>query len=278
MSWLSKAFKSGAAFGFIGDLAGGLLEHSSTKDANKMTMDAAKNSISWRVSDAKRAGVHPIYALGSPGISVSPQVMSGGYLSSMGQNIDRARMAAADRSERAAVRAAAVNPMQGVMDKLSIENAALQNDYLRSQIARLQADQVGPPAPSLNMGGLSPNASRVVPLPAQPIINSPYNSGREAGNITDYGYSRTDSGGLAIVPSMDVKNRIEDNIIQELAWAFRNQVLPAFRGLRRPTTREFPLPAGYEWRWNAMAQEFRPYNTRVVRPHPRVRSQRGRDY
>ena len=56
----------------------------------------AKNSIQWRVQDAKAAGLHPLYALGAP--TMSPPTMRAGQehyggglgksLSSMGQLLD----------------------------------------------------------------------------------------------------------------------------------------------------------------------------------------------
>lgn len=36
----------------------------------------AQNSIQWRVNDAKKAGIHPLYALGSQGISYAPSSFS----------------------------------------------------------------------------------------------------------------------------------------------------------------------------------------------------------
>jgi hypothetical protein len=58
-----------------GALAGGLMSdrsaRSSASKQRQMDMDFAKNQISWKVADAKRAGLHPLYALGASG-SYSP--------------------------------------------------------------------------------------------------------------------------------------------------------------------------------------------------------------
>ena len=111
--------------------------------------------------------------------------------------------------------------------------------------------------------------ARVQPQPAMPTINAPSNPAREAGVVTDYGYAVGDQGGLIIVPSNDMKQRMEDNVILETQWAFRNQALPMFSGLRPPSTREFPInprlvARGYtEWRWSATHQGFFPYNPRT---------------
>lgn len=42
------------------------------KNAN-LQREFAQNSIQWRVNDAKRAGIHPLYALGAQGSSYTPQ-------------------------------------------------------------------------------------------------------------------------------------------------------------------------------------------------------------
>lgn len=64
----------------VGGIAGGLLgQRSQQDDAKHAAQDAvrfAKNSIRWRVDDAKRAGIHPLYALGAAGAS-APQFIPG---------------------------------------------------------------------------------------------------------------------------------------------------------------------------------------------------------
>jgi len=246
------------------DVLGSALGYSSANKANRLQKQMAQNSIRWRVEDAKAAGIHPLYALGAPVMNSSPMVADFSGLSNAGQNIMRAVEAARDSKERAIARnaQAAQTAVQQQADKLQLENMGLQNDYLRSQIARLGASQVPPPFPEMgSLGGSS--GGRVQAQPATPIINSPHNAAREAGVVTDFGYARSDAGGLVVVPSYDVKQRTEDNIIQEVAWAWRNQMAPAIGGLRPPSAREFPLPAGFDrWRWSAVHQQFLPYDSR----------------
>lgn len=238
-------------------------------------LDAAKNSIQWKVADAKAAGLHPLYAMGSSGIniapsslvgtSVSPSVEApstsrssmGGALNEMGQNISRAIMSMETREERQ--ERAKLHAYTDASRALSLENQALENDYLRSNIARLQREQVGPPAPSAHMGG-GVASPRVQPVPAQPVINSPYDNSREAGNITDRSYSRGVDGRLYATPSADVKQRIEDNVVQESLWNWRNLVVPFFsKNNKVPSTKEFPLPKGQAWGYDRWSQSYRPY-------------------
>lgn len=60
----------------IGGVIGGGLNYFSQQKANEENIKAqrefAQNSISWKVEDAKRAGVHPLAALGASGYQASP--------------------------------------------------------------------------------------------------------------------------------------------------------------------------------------------------------------
>lgn len=260
-------------FDFVGDIASTIGSALSSENSLRQQKSALQHSIQWRVQDARKAGIHPIYALGGPTMSVNPQPVDFSGLANAGQNIVRARQAAMDRKERAGTQIQTAT--EAAAAKLGLQNMSLQNDLLASQIARLNSNQVPPPFPSMGaMGGSVGGSDRVQPIPAMPTINAPGNNAREAGVVTDYGYSSNDSGGLSVTPSMDVKNRIEDNMLQEFAWAFRNQLLPSIGGLRPPSTREFPLPAGQRWRWDPYSQQFLPYSDRTGNWYPRGRVQR----
>lgn len=108
----------------------------------------AQNGIRWKVADAEAAGLHPLAALGAQTSSFSP--ISVGLESpksdfgGMGQDIGRAIDAGSTGSER-------TSRMQGAVAKvatsLSLEKASLENDLLRTSIAKQRA-QLGPPIPS----------------------------------------------------------------------------------------------------------------------------------
>lgn len=59
-----------------GQLIGNALNNNSVSSANQANADLqrefAQNSILWRVQDAKRAGIHPLYAIGAPSFNASP--------------------------------------------------------------------------------------------------------------------------------------------------------------------------------------------------------------
>lgn len=78
-------------WGAIGSIAGGLIGANATKKANKqnvnMQYDFAKNSLQWKTDDAKKAGLHPLAALGAQGYSPTVGVMAD---QSMGQAVANA--------------------------------------------------------------------------------------------------------------------------------------------------------------------------------------------
>lgn len=239
---------------FIGDVVGAVVGAKSVDKTNQMNKEALQNSVLWRVEDAKRAGIHPLYAMGAPTFGPYAQAFTPD-LSSMGQNLSRAIESMRSKEERANNRSGAIvnaDPGDAAYHALQLENMSLQNDLLRSQIARTGADQVGPPAPSVG--------ANVVPIPAMPIMPGT-NKGTEAGVITDRSFARTPSGGLVVVPSSDMKQRIEDSPM-EWEWFWRNKIVPNFTGgAIPPSPKDYPLPKGYEWGWNARAGEWRARRT-----------------
>lgn len=126
-------------------LAGGLIANrrnrSAAEDSYKHQKEFAQQGIQWKVADAKKAGIHPLYAMGSPGASFTPMALGdslGPALSNAGQDLSRAMYQNADAETRANARGEA----------LRLENMGLQNDLLRAQIANL-TNQVGPATPGV---------------------------------------------------------------------------------------------------------------------------------
>lgn len=89
----------------IGAIGGALIGALGQKDANEknidMQRDFAQHGISWKVQDAKEAGLHPLYALGGSGASFTPSaqpLMTAAEGSRLGQDLGRA--AAGDDRQR----------------------------------------------------------------------------------------------------------------------------------------------------------------------------------
>lgn len=136
------------------NLAGGLMGRSSAEKATAANIalqkQFAQKGIQWRVADANKAGIHPLYAMGAATHSFSPVAFSDpmpNAMANMGQDISRAVASTATAEQR-------------VMQGLVLENAQLQNDLLRKRIA--QMDQVGPAVPathSTSGGTMTPIAA-----------------------------------------------------------------------------------------------------------------------
>ena len=259
-------------------LAGGLLNRESAKDSQAaslawareqaaMQKEFAQSGIQWRVEDAKKAGIHPVYALGGSGASYSPvsanftaDTSVGSALAQAGQDISSSihkTQTAGDRADAFTI----------ASQKLALEKGGLENELLRAEIAsktgRLR-QSLGPSFPTVGNPFLIPGQadSGLDPIKNAQLERIPGRADAphaEPGAVTDVGYARTAGGGYAAVPSKDVKERIEDNLVQELMWAFRNNVLPSV-GFNQSPPPKSTLPKGYdEWVYNPFKQEYTPH-------------------
>lgn len=142
----------GAGIGAAGSLLGGYLQSEATRKANaenlKHQEEFAKHGITWKVADAKAAGLHPLYAVGGSGATFSPSVQVDGGMASgvsnsfqvMGQGVSRAAEAAAvpDARELTAAQLATLRAgmqkdtaMAMYYDSLTAKNL---QDYRASQV------------------------------------------------------------------------------------------------------------------------------------------------
>lgn len=258
----------GDILGFAGGLIGSNKQADTQEDINRdqlaSSKEYAQNSIQWRVEDAKKAGIHPLAAMGlplasAPTLSVGNTDYASTY-SDMGQSLGRAADAVMTRDERAATAA---------MDALKLERASLENDLLRSQITSVQRS-MQPAMPSNSdmpllvgqgngypTGGLLPPPEGYVnESPLSRVHSAPGRPAQEVGAVPDVGFARTATG-YAPVPSQDVKNRIEDMVIPEILWADRNLLRPNLGQAERPS--DSLLPSKYHtWIWNKWKQEWQP--------------------
>lgn len=247
---------AGAAAGeLFGSIFGGK-DKSAQRAAEQnaaLQREFAQNGIRWRVEDAKAAGVHPLAALGMQPATASPTFV--GAISdrdswrSMGNDIGRAVAATATGAER----------QQQTLNDLAVERAGLENELLRSQIARSNSAQIGPPLPGV--GGGDPNFN---PQPFEPVIGAQGANHREPGPIVEYGFAKTPNG-YSPVMSDDFKQRAEDSVFAEIPWFIRNNLVPTFGGTKSKPPREW-LPAGaIDWKYNPVYSEYRPVYKRARR-------------
>lgn len=145
-----------AGISALSNLAGSLIgggdsNNHAGRDQRQAISFANQSAILDKVKAAKKAGISPLYALGAPAIS-GPGVnvgSSGGpslgqTISEMGADVSRAVAAGQTAEERA-------------LQALTFEKAALENDYLREQIASVRARTARESGPAIRaVPGLIP--------------------------------------------------------------------------------------------------------------------------
>lgn len=241
-------------FSAIGGIAGALMGNSAADKNIKLQKQFAQSGIQWKVEDAKKAGIHPLAALGAQTHSFSPVSIGDpvSSLSNAGQSIDRAIDATSDQSTRNASYDTAIR-------KLQLERGGLENELLRHQIASQIATttQAGrspgiPTSMSANPTLIGHNELPQVPGTVVdgplnrvgPDSNAPH---AEPGAVTDIGYSRTASGGYFPIYGKDIKDRLEEDTLGEIAWAVRNRILPFMHSSYMTPPSNVPLPDSHYW-------------------------------
>lgn len=256
--------------GGIGNILGGILGYEGAKDQRELQKQQADQNIAlqkefaqqglrWKVADAQAAGIHPLYALGGQTHAFSPvsvgtsNVMSplADMAKNLGQDLSRSVDATRSPLEKQEARVASVTA------PLQVENMQLRNDFLRAQIAKLNAStNPGIPAPGDATNYEIPGQTATALVKPKPLEVAPGNAQQpsgEGGAIADIGYARTKTG-WAVVPSKDVKERIEDQIIPETLWAIRNHIFPTLQSNQAPPP--FTPPEGKKWIFNPLRQEY----------------------
>ena len=259
----------GSIIGGIATLGGAFLGKKSSDKATSATQynaamdrelqkEFAQQGIRWRVEDAKKAGIHPLYSLGAsiPTYSPNPISISGDTslssgLASAGQDIGRAIDATRTQNERKRTRA----------QLQALENSELQNELLRAQIAsiraRTQRDQIGPP-----MGSSLPSAMSGQPdgdvggnpydvVKAQISTTQPGHPSQKAGAQPDVVWMRTKTG-LQPMPNMDVMEETDITNPAALPWYGRHMISPMFGGEGNPPPKALLnkfYPGAKRWKW-----------------------------
>jgi len=199
------------------NIIGGLINKRSTDKAGDknaaLQREFAQTGIQWKVEDAKKAGVHPLYALGAQTMSASPSYVGdtslGSGIAEAGQNISRAVHSNSTAPTRNAV----------ALEQLTLERAGLENDLLRSQIAK-NVQTSNPPVPMATDQFFMPgqgDSGWIKTVPHEITASKPGQPFAEAGTIPELGFSRTPQGTFAPVMSKDFKDRSEDDFLAELA-------------------------------------------------------------
>lgn len=293
-------------FGAIGKVVGSLIDANSAKKAGKrneeLQRDFAQHGIRWKVEDARAAGIHPLFALGASTSMPSPTYVGsnvGSALADAGADIGRSINATRTAEERREAEASAfmLNQVQASdarvlsaeqletrrrSDALDLENKALHNTLLASQIMRLGSART-PPLPStgdaLVGGGARPLADLIGPgltasrgsvspsgsvkvKPADVVSSDPGDPGRAAGStpgLQRYRYGG-ESGASIDLPGQQLSESLEGlGIFGHIAGPAilgGNYILKKLYGYDKPPDKL--LPSGYRWEWSAFRQSWSP--------------------
>jgi hypothetical protein len=237
----------------IGGIIGGNQQAKMAKQNIKLQKDFAQQGIQWKVEDAKKAGIHPLYALGAQTTSFSPVSIGdslGSGIASAGQDIGRAVNATSDQNTR-------INAASSALTALQLERGRLENDILKQDLASRAArlsQQINPPFPSPGVRYLvdGQSGSGIKTNPLERTATGASGVG-EVGAIPDVGYARTNSG-WAVTPSKDLQDRQEDDFIGQVAHAIRNRLLPSMGFNYSPP--DMPLDKGEMWYFNPLKQQY----------------------
>jgi len=225
----------------------------------------AQSGIQWKVEDAKKAGIHPLYALGANTVSYAPQSVGGSdfsYMADAGQNIGRA--IDATRSNPAKAAATALTAVQ-------LEGLQLDNDIKRAQLnsalatARQAGNPPGLPTTSTRAGNTGMPGQGNAPQIEGPSIDlgkriSPVNTGatsQEYAQVPEVQFARTKTGWAPTMPQQ-LAESYEQDAIGGLQWQWRNKYAPAIStdGRYFNPPRHVKLPMGTEWRYNPWIGEW----------------------
>lgn len=252
-----------AALAAAGSLASTYLGHSNAKKANEtaaqnaarqeaLQREFAQNGISWKVEDAKRAGIHPLYALGAQTSSYSPvsvgsQSTDFSGLASMGQNIGRAIDSTRDQSGKQAA------ALQTAFAQTQLEGAKLDNDIKRAKLASdLAVGRSG--NPGIPLAGQAPgydgqgNAITLdgnkIKLETRRDVTDPNEPSNVAGSGPSVAWVKNPGGTYGVVMPPELAESFESDWLGSLDWQVRNRILPYVT--TTPHKPPFSVPAGYE--------------------------------
>lgn len=238
------------------NIIGGIMGNNAAKRQEKLQRDFAQQGIQWKVEDAKKAGVSPLFALGAPTHSYSPVNVGGAAqsLAAAGQDIGRAVSATADDSTR-------LDAYTKAAQALALQKTGLENELLSTQIAKARQSTT-PPMPGGGDRYLidgQPNSGLAAGTRGQvntkamerqsTATGAPH---QEAAAIADAGYTRTKTG-YAPVYSKDLMDRQEEDWLGNLSWNIRNRLLPSVGYENNPP--DFTVP-GKIWVYNVLKQEY----------------------
>ena len=275
---------AGSLVGAGSSLAGGMINAATSKSIAReqmaMQKEFAQNGIQWKVEDAKKAGLHPLYAIGASGATYTPVSQDssamGNAVADAGAYLGKAIDGATDKATREALAQENLEYARQQRELASMKSGAeimnlelqnrrlvLDNEYQQMLNAQKAAGVSGnPPRPisvSTPMGEFTVNnpaqrshtskgsgnsASSLAGVNLKPADVTMSARGRPeitAGANSDSSLIRTGDG-YAIIPSEQFANSTDDDVISKVSWHMRNTIGNRIDVPPNLDTRSYPLP------------------------------------
>lgn len=232
-------------------LLGGYLNQQNQQSINQQNLQQqlnfAQNGIQWKVADAQKAGISPIYALGNPTASFSNLVGDnsfGNSVSQAGQDLSRAFTSTATKDDQHSI----------VMNKLQEQRGELENTLLASQVARLNnAGGSGPPTPAVGQSyvvdgqgsTVKPGTSSTATIKVAPASVTPVNASDPSSEPSAnpyYSWVRTGPNSWQPSMSSEMAHRTSNDTIANMRFRLVDDIMG---GSGPPSG--VPLKRGYMW-------------------------------
>lgn len=265
----------GAASSVIGGLFGKSSQEKAQKKEYQRQKEFAQSGVQWKVEDAKKAGIHPLYALGANTTSYSPQSVGGtDYgIAEAGQNLGRAiqtTRSAGGKAEALSLTAA----------QLQNEGLAIDNDIKRAQLASSMAvanqpgQSAGIPPPDARWlvdgqgnAALPGDGNKYERKIAPP---EPGQQHMEAGASPEVTLYKTVTGGYAPQIPQSLSEPFEQDWLSYYQWMARNKIAPGFSSAYMSPPLHVPLAPGHEWDYSIPGGQY--YQRKILkRPQMKVR-------
>jgi len=277
----------GAILGAVGGVASSLLSKSSADKANaaarenalrqeQLQRDFAQQGIQWKVEDAKKAGIHPLYALGANTVAYSPVSVGQSStdfsgLAQAGQNIGRAIDGTRTDGQRA-------EALQTTLLAAQTEGVRIDNEIKRAELqSKLATNATRGPAMAPAAGttpseydGQGDAIKLSVPgikLETRRDVSAPGSPEYVAGSGPGVGLYKNTSGGYSPVIPPELAESFDPDLMGSIDWNIRNRILPNFGIGKKPN---IPRGEGQYVEWNPFKQqwELKTIGYRGVRETP----------
>lgn len=134
----------GAIAGIGGSIVDKIFGDDTAEQQAELQREFAQNGIRWKVEDAKKAGIHPLYALGAQTNAYSPVSVGSTDFANAGQNLGSAIGAMVTPKEK-------IGDFQKTVQQLTLQKMGLENEVLASQLRSINQPGRGPGMPAGRM-------------------------------------------------------------------------------------------------------------------------------